>query len=283
METFAVQTTFSPKVGGPEAASVPPVALDAADDQELLGLVRSLPTGSERRSQTCGVLVQRYQGLVRSCVNRYRNCPEPAEDLMQVGYVGLMKAINNFDPAFGRDLVAYAEPCITGELKRHFRDRRWQVHVERPVQERMLELRKAERELTQQGSGEPSDADLARKLECSEDEVREARQARTLLAPASLEAPLRNGQDGISLADTLGGDDQAVEHVLSMQALAAHWGELPRREQRILLMRFYGEMTQAEIGRALGISQMHVSRLLTHALGYLRERMAGPASGAQTA
>jgi RNA polymerase sigma-B factor len=251
--------------------------MDAATDAQLLGVVRSLPIGSERRSRACAVLVRRHQGLVSSCVNRFRNSPESAEDLMQVGYLGLMKAINNFDPSFGGDLGAYAQPCITGELKRHFRDKRWYVHVERPVQERLLELRQVQGELAQRDGSQPTDADLARRLECSEDQIREARQARTLMAPASLDAPLSDSEDALSLADTLGEDDQAVEHALSMQAIWAHWGELPRREQRILLMRFYGEMTQAEIGNALGISQMHVSRLLARALGYLRERVAGPA------
>jgi RNA polymerase sigma-B factor len=276
VETFAVGNAGCEEVQSSEAASGRQAALDAATDAQLLGVVRSLPKGSERRSQSCAVLVGRYQGLVRSCVNRYRNSPESAEDLMQVGYLGLMKAINNFDPSFGRDLGAYAQPCITGELKRHFRDKRWQVHVERPVQERMLELRQAEGELTHQGGSKPNDEELAGRLECSEAEVREARQARTLMTLTSLDAPLSDREGVMSLADTLGEEDQAVEHALSMQAIATHWGELPRREQRILLMRFYGDMSQAEIGKALGISQMHVSRLLAHALGYLRDRIAGP-------
>ena len=252
--------------------------LAEASDGELLGLVRSLPPASSRRAGACELLVGRYRGLVRACVSRYRRSPEPAEDLMQVGYLGLMKAINNYDPAFGRNLAAYAQPCITGELKRYFRDKRWQVHVERPVQERLLELRQAVRELTQQLGHQPSHAELAERLDCTEAQVREAMQADLMMRPASLDTPLAGDPDTPALADVLGEEDPGVEHVLSMQSVLAHWEELPRREQRILLMRFYGDMTQAEIGQKLGISQMHVSRLLAHALGYLRERIPGPHS-----
>jgi RNA polymerase sigma-B factor len=187
--------------------------------------------------------------------------------------VGLLKAINNFDPQVGRSLAAYAQPCITGEIKRYFRDKRWQVHVERPLQERLLEMREAIRQLTQQFGRQPSDAELASHLGFTEAEVREARSVDLLLQPASLDAPLAGQPETASLADLLGGEDPQLEHTLSMAALAVHWGELPRREQRILLMRFYGDMTQAEIGNVLGISQMHVSRLLAHALGYLRDRI----------
>jgi RNA polymerase sigma-B factor len=253
---------------------------ESISDADLLELIRALPTASSRRSSACDVLVQRYRGLVRACVNRYRRSPEPTEDLMQVGYLGLVKAINNFDPSFGRNLAAYAHPCITGELKRYFRDKRWQVHVERPVQERLLELRRAIREVTQQAGHQPSHADLAESVGCSEAEVREALQADMMMQPVSLDAPLAEAPDAPTLADAVGQDDPAMEHMLGMEAVAAHWAELPRREQRILMMRFYGDMTQAEIGHSLGISQMHVSRLLAHALGLLRQRITSPASRA---
>jgi RNA polymerase sigma-B factor len=249
--------------------------LEQVDDEELLHEIRSCPPGSARRDEACEVLVGRYRGLVRACANRYRRSPEPTEDLVQVGYVGLLKAINNFDPGVGRNLAAYAQPCITGEIKRYFRDKRWQVHIERPVQERLLELREAGRRLTQQLGHAPSDAELASDLGLTEEAVREAHGADMLLQPASLDAPLSGQPDTASLADLLGEDDPQMEHTLSMEALAVHWDELPRREQRILLMRFYGDMTQAEIGRTLGISQMHVSRLLAHALTFLRQRILG--------
>ncbi len=274
METFAVHGGIAEHTD----AELHPVRdlsgdLEQCSDDELLGAIRSEPQGSAQRSAACEVLVNRYRTLVRSCANRYRRSPESPEDLMQVGYVGLLKAINNFDPQVGRSLAAYAQPCITGEIKRYFRDKRWQVHVERPLQERLLELREGIRQLTQQLGRLPGDAELASHLGFTEAEVREGRSVDLLLQPASLDAPLAGQPETATLADLLGDEDPQMEHTLSMAALAVHWGELPRREQRILLMRFYGDMTQAEIGRALGISQMHVSRLLAHALSYLRDRI----------
>ena len=254
-------------------------SLTGLADAELLVMMRSLPRASARRAAACEVLVDRHRGLVRACAQRYRRSPEPAEDLMQVGFVGLLKAINNFDPAVGGSLPAYAQPCISGEIKRHFRDKRWQVHVERSVQELVLEVRTATRELTQELNRGPADEELAARLGVTGPQVREARRADLVFQPASLDAPLSDRPDAAGLADVLGEDDPGVEHALDMEALSAHWGELPRREQKILLMRFYGDMTQAQIGAQLGLSQMHVSRLLGHALAYLRQRILGPDSG----
>jgi RNA polymerase sigma-B factor len=173
----------------------------------------------------------------------------------------------------GGSLAAYAQPCISGEIKRHFRDKRWQVHVERSVQELVLQVREATRHLTQQLGHVPDDAEVTSHLGISEDQLREARRADLVFQPASLDAPLAGQPYSSRLADVLGEEDPQVEHTLDMESVAAHWDELPRREQKILLMRFYGDMTQAEIGQQLGISQMHVSRLLSHALGHLRGRL----------
>src|SRR5262249_10533769 len=116
-------------------------------DPELVKLVQSLPRDSEERNAACEKLVGRDESLVRSCAQRYRHSPESPEELMQVGYVGLLKAINNFDPSFGSNLASYAQPCIAGEIKRHFRDKRWQVHVKRSTQELRLELCRARTDL----------------------------------------------------------------------------------------------------------------------------------------
>jgi RNA polymerase sigma-B factor len=245
-------------------------------DGELLGILRSLPLASEQRGLACELLVSRYRQLVWSCVRRYRRSPEPAEDLIQVGYVGLLKAINNFDPAFGGSLAAYAQPCIIGEIKRHFRDKRFLVHVKRSVQELILEAREATTQLTQDLGRMPTESDLARYLGVSHADLREAQGAELAFRPSSLDAPVGGQPVSITLADFLGEEDPALEHMLGIQSVATHWGELPRREQQILALRFYGDMTQAQIGQQLGISQMHVSRLLAHALGYLRPRLLGP-------
>jgi RNA polymerase sigma-B factor len=257
-------------------AAEPAGDLAQCDDGELLRLVRSLPLGNERRAAACEVLVTRYQPLVRSCARKYWNGPESADELMQVGYVGLMKAINKFDPGFGGSLAAYAFPSVTGELKRHFRDRCWQVHVKRSAQELVLELRTTARDLTQQLGRAPADAELASHLRVSVDDVRDARRADLGFNAWSLDAPLGADNETASLADLLGAEDDQVEHALDMEAVSAHWNELPERQQQILLLRFYGNKTQADIGEALGISQMHVSRLLTQSLDYLRECLIGP-------
>jgi RNA polymerase sigma-B factor len=270
-------------VSAGEGVRIPPAAggrrfsdLAGLDDRELLGMVRSPPGDSRTRAAACELLVARHRNLVRSCVQRYRRGTEPAEDLMQVGYVGLMKAISRFDPAVGGNLAAYAQACISGEIKRHFRDKCQPVHVTRSVQELALEARDAAAGLTQDLGHAPADSEMARHLKVTSADLREARQAEIACRPSSLDAPMAGQPGAVTLADVLGEEDPGMEHMLSMQAVAAHWGELPPREQKILLMRFADDMTQAQIGQQLGISQMHVSRLSTHALGYLRQRVVGP-------
>jgi RNA polymerase sigma-B factor len=250
-------------------------------DTVLVRVVLARPRGSDERDAACEKLVHRYESLVRSCAQRYRHSPESHEELMQVGYVGLLKAINNFDPDLGSGLASYAQPCITGEIKRHFRDKRWHVHVKRSTQELRLELCRARAELTQQLSRAPRDDELAQRLGISDEELRDAQRADLAFQAASLDAPRSGGPDPGNLADLLGEDDPQLEHTLDMESVWAHWGELPEREQRLLMMRFYGNMTQAEIGDRLGISQMHVSRLLAGALGYLRKCVLGPDMGGQ--
>jgi len=250
-------------------------ASQAADlgDPELVQLVQSLPRGSDERDAACEKLVGRYESLVRACAQRYRHSPESPEELMQVGYVGLLKAINNFDPSFGSNLASYAQPCIAGEIKRHFRDKRWHVHVKRSTQELRLELCRVRAELTQQLSRAPKDDELVEHLGITHDELQDAQRADLAFQASSLDAPRSTGAEPGNLADILG------EDTLDMQSVWAHWGDLPEREQRLLMMRFYGNMTQAEIGERLGISQMHVSRLLAGALSYLREHVLGQEDG----
>jgi RNA polymerase sigma-B factor len=252
-----------------------PTELRELPDHDLLAQMRAMPRHSQERADICEILVERHAGLIQSCVRPYRWSPEPIEDLMQVGYVGLLKAINNFNPEIGDSLTAYAAPCISGEIKRHFRDKRWQVHVRRPIQELVLEMRTATGELFQQLGHTPSDGELATRLGVTQEDIREARQAELVFSSYSLYAPLSGREDPGQLADLLGEDDPAVEHATDMEAVNAHLDELPEREQRILALRFYGNLTQDQIGQRLGISQMHVSRLLTKALDHLRGKLTG--------
>lgn len=252
------------------------VALEELPDEDLLARCRTCPPGSTERNAACEVLVRRYTPLVRACARQYMGSPEPADDLIQVGYVGLLKAINNYDPLFGRGLRAYAVPCITGEIKRHFRDKRWQVRVARPLQELLLEMRGAAEDLTHELGRLPDDGELAERLGVTKEELNEARQAAEGFSALSLDAPAAGHDDPAELVEMLGEEDREVEHAVDMEAIAAHWAQLPRREQRILILRFYGNLTQEEIAGRLGISQMHVSRLQARALARLRDWLTGP-------
>jgi len=255
------------------AATGPDVALAEREDSELLALIRAPDADDALRVAAREVIVARYQSLVRGCVQRYRDSPEPVEDLMQAGYVGLLKAINNFDPVLGQNLAAYAQPCVSGEIKRHFRDKRWQIHVKRSAQELVLQVRRARGELAQDLGRTPRDEELAGHLGVSLEDLRDAQRADMVFHSHSLDAPVYGQEDPATLAELIGQEDPQVEHTLDMEAVLTHWNDLPEREQRILTMRFYGNMTQAEIGERLGISQMHVSRLLARALRYLRDRL----------
>jgi RNA polymerase sigma-B factor len=266
------RVTVAARRDGREVTAAP--AGPEATDDELLGRCRAWPVGSDERAAACEALVERYSGLVRACVRRYRNSPEPVEDLMQVGYVGLLKAISNYNPEFGNGLRAYAAPCITGEIKRHFRDKRWQLNVGRAAQELLLRMRAADEELTQELGRTPGESELAARLGVSTDEVSEARLAGEMFTALSLNAPVSGSRDDpAELGEFLGEEDSGIDQALSMEAVTRHWDELPVREQRILVLRFYGNLSQEEIGARLGISQMHVSRLLTRALAYLRSQL----------
>jgi RNA polymerase sigma-B factor len=248
-------------------------------DETLTRLVQSTPISSSEHEAACEELVVRYQPLVRSAAQRYRRSPEPQEELMQAGYLGLLRAINNFDADVGSNLAAYAQVCISGEIKRHFRDKRWQVHVKRSAQELRLELRRARAELTQTLARSPRPDELAEHMGISDPDMREAEQAEQAFEASSLDAPLGDTPDAGTLAEVTGAEDPQLEHTLDMQAVWTHWHDLPARQQQLLLMRFYGNMTQSEIGERLGVSQMHVSRLLAAALDYLRDRLIGDTEG----
>jgi RNA polymerase sigma-B factor len=254
------------------AALVTGAPQNTVGDEALIELVQSLPAGSSQRAAAYEELVRRYEFVVKACVRRYRDSPEPEEDLMQVGYLGLLKAIRNFDPKLGPGLAAYAQPCVSGELKRHFRDKRWQVRVRRSSQELMLAIRDIRAAVTHQLGRVPRDHELAEAAGLSIGELREAQQAEMAFRPWYLDSPVTAEDDeAITFGDLLGSDDPGIELAVDTEALWAHWAKLPERQQHILAMRFYGNMTQAEIGERLGISQMHVSRLLDAALTQLRE------------
>jgi RNA polymerase sigma-B factor len=244
----------------------------SAGDSELLAIIRSHPRDSPQREAACRSLVDRYRWLVSACARRYQGSPEPVEDLMQAGYVGLLKAINSYDPDIGTCLAAYARPCVSGEIKRHFRDKRWLVHVKRSTKELLLEMRTAAAELTQGLQRAPAEAEIARFLRVSPESLADARHADLAFHPVSFDAPApgSRGDGAPDLAEIVGAADARLDNVIDMAAVATYWPQLPAIQQRVLLLRFYGDMTQADVGAELGVSQMQVSRLQTQALRFLR-------------
>jgi RNA polymerase sigma factor (sigma-70 family) len=188
--------------------------LDELTDGDLLARCRSHAPGSRERAAAFEVLVRRYTPLVRAVVRQYRDSPEPAEDLIQVGYLGLLKAIINYDPRFGNGLRAYAMPCITGEIKRYFRDKCWQVRVTRSLQEPLLEMRGATEDLTNELGRLPHESELAGRLGVTPEELREARQAGDAFSALSLNAPAGYEEGSAELGDLLGLEDAAVERTV---------------------------------------------------------------------
>jgi RNA polymerase sigma-B factor len=247
---------------------------EADSDAELTGLVQSLPAGSSQRERACETLIARYRPMVRACVRRYQTPPDLTDELTQAGYLGLMKAISNFDPDVGASLAAYARPCISGEIMRWFRDHRWPVRVQRPVQELRLGIQAVTPDLTQQLGRAPTAGELAEQLNVGTEQITEALVASRAFQALSLDAPVKDDGDAASLGELTGRDDPQLEHLVDIESVHAHWAELDDQSQRLLTMRFYGNMTQEQIGQRLGVSQMQVSRLLRRALDHLRDRLA---------
>ena len=194
--------------------------LEELSDGDLLAGCREYPRGSREQAAACDVLVRRYTPLVRASVRQYRESPESLEELMQVGFVGLLNAIGNYNPAFGNGLRAYAAPCITGEIKRHFRDKRWQVRATRPVQELMLELRGVHEDLTHELGRLPFESELAGRLGVAPDELREARRADEGFSALSLNAAAGEADGAAELGDLLGDVDDGFDRMVDMEAVA---------------------------------------------------------------
>jgi RNA polymerase sigma-B factor len=237
----------------------------------LLTLLADLPEGSADRARVRGRLIELYIPLAEYLARRFRNRGEQLDDLVQVANLGLIKSVDGYDITRGAAFTSYAIPMIVGELKRHFRDKGWDVRVPRRVQELRLQIGKVTEELTHSLGRSPTVADLAVRLEVSEEEIIEGIDSGHAYRALSLHAPV-GGEDGdTGLVDLIGDVDHDMENVEHREALRPLIAQLPAREQKIIAMRFFGNMTQSQIAAELGISQMHVSRLLSHALTVLRD------------
>ncbi|GIG43876.1 hypothetical protein Dsi01nite_019170 [Dactylosporangium siamense] len=237
----------------------------------LLSLMADLPEGSADRQRIRARLIEMYLPLARYLAQRFRNRGELFDDLAQVANLGLVKAVDRFDPGRGSAFTSYAIPMITGELKRHFRDKCWDVRVPRRLQEIRMRISRVTEELTQTLGRSPTVTDLAVHLDATEEEIIEGMEAGQAYQTASLDAPVHGGDGEVTgLGDLLGGADPEIEQVEVREALRPLLARLPAREQRIVAMRFSGNLTQSQIADQLGMSQMHVSRLQAAALTKLR-------------
>ena len=217
-------------------------------------------------------LVEQFIGLVEFLARRFRNRGEPLEDLVQVGTIGLLKAIDRFDLEREVEFSTYATPTIVGELKRHFRDKGWAVRVPRRLQELHLELTKVVGHLGHDLGRAPTVAEIAKAATISEEEVLEGLEIAQAYNFTSLDAPIDTDEGGsTSFADQLGEEDEHLENLEYRASLAPEMSKLPERDRTILYLRFFKGLTQSEIADRLGISQMHVSRLLNRTLSHLRE------------
>jgi RNA polymerase sigma-B factor len=215
-------------------------------------------------------LCERFLPLARDLALRYTYTDEPFDDLLQVASLGLIKAIDRFEPGRGTKFTSYAAPTILGELKRHFRDKGWSIHVPRDLQERTLAVGRATEVLSKELGRSPKIREVAEHIDCSVEQVLEAQEAAASYEAASLDAPAsREDDDSASLVDLLGSEDEAYGLVEDREAIASTWHALPTVERSVLELRFMHDLTQREIGERIGYSQMHVSRLLRRALNRL--------------
>ena len=250
----------------PDSGRCPADGVRADSDRRLIARYHRHGDAAAREE-----LVARFLPLARQLARRYQRGREPLDDLVQVASVGLVKAVDRFDPDRGTAFSSYAVPTILGELKRYFRDAGWAVHVPRGMQERVLEVNAALAKLARQLGRSPSPADVARELSLTNEEVLEAMEAAVAYDAISLEAP-RSGEDsdGAQYADMLGTEDERFELIELGATIAPTLKALPPRDRLVLHLRFVEDLTQSEIAGRIGVSQMHVSRLIRRALTRLR-------------
>jgi RNA polymerase sigma-B factor len=229
-------------------------------------------TDPEERDRLRERLVAGYEGLVHFLARRFQNRGEPLEDIVQVGFLGLIKAIDRFDPSLGNEFTTFATPTILGEIKRYFRDKGWAIRFPRRLQELYQQVVRVNEEMKNQLGRQPSMAEVAERLGVEQDDVLEAMEMSSAFTPVSIDSTTGgDDDDGRQLSEAVGGEDPNLDRVEMRQVLDRAMQHLNERERRIMIMRFFDEMSQSEVAKRLGISQMHVSRLQRAALEHLRE------------
>jgi len=231
-------------------------------------------TTPQRRAELRDDLVRLHLPLVEHLTRRFLNRGEPYDDLMQVGTIGLIKAVDRFDIERKVEFSTYATPTIVGEIKRHFRDKGWAIRVPRRLQELRISISSVTSELTQSLGRSPTIAELARAVGVTDEEILEGLESANAYSTLSLDATTDSSDDStLSMLDTLGEEDIALEHIENRESIKPLLDQLLPREKHILALRFFAGMTQSQIATEIGISQMHVSRLLTKTLAQLRSRL----------
>lgn len=241
-----------------------------ARSAELFRQMRDEEASEASRAGARDALVHLHLPLVEHAARRFRNRGEPFEDLVQVGTIGLIKAIDRFETDRGVEFSTYATPTVIGEIKRYFRDKGWAIRVPRRLQELRMQISGATGELTQKLGRSPTPRELAEAIGCTVEEIVEGLESSNAYATLSLDASDDNDDGPPSMLSTLGEDDAGIEHVEIRESIKPLLEGLGEREKRILLLRFFKNMTQSQIAEEIGVSQMHVSRLLTRTLAQLR-------------
>jgi RNA polymerase sigma-B factor len=259
-----------PQRPAPEADSGPSRTETRALSSSLFAELQRCPKHHPARTAARDQLVALHLPLVEHLARRFRNRGEPYDDLMQVGTIGLLKAIDRFDPERGVEFSTYATPTVVGEIKRHFRDKGWAIRVPRRLQELRQSLGDASAELAQELGRAPTVGELAERLGVEPELVLEGIESANAYSTLSLDAPETASDPHSRMGHAIGIEDDGLENVEYRAALRPLLAKLDEREKQILLLRFFGGKTQSQIATEVGISQMHVSRLLTRTLESLR-------------
>lgn len=244
-----------------------------ADVTDMFRRLKLLDEGSLPHRRQREAIVERTLPLADHVARRYRNRGEPIDDLVQAARVGLVNAINRFDPDNGADFLSFAIPTIMGEVRRHFRDYGWAVKVPRRLKDLQGQLVKARAELSQQIGRAPTPSEVAGHLGIEREAVMEATIASSNYSTLSTDVQASDDDELRSVGDTLGDIDPNIDKVVDLETVRPLIAALPEREKTVLLLRFFESMTQTQIAERMGYSQMHVSRLLAQALRRLREQV----------
>ena len=270
-----METSDHPAGNGLSGAAYPPASNDrAARAREDRRLLERYHHDGDRVAREA--LVQRFLPLARQLARRYQRGGEPLDDLIQVASLGLLKAIDRFEPSRDTAFSSFAVPTILGELKRHFRDRGWSVRVPRDLQELSVRVDRVADEMSRELGRAPTPAEIASSIGTSTEQVMEAREAAGAYRAISLDRPNEEDDEGDAMADRMGVEDPGFRLAEDAATVERLMGVLSDREREVLRLRFEEDLTQSDIGARVGVSQMHVSRLIRQAVSRLRQEAEGP-------